>query len=113
MTKAKNEQPSSEVLDEIAAPLASDAPAVAEESPPTYVKIGVTPAAICGRVRVIDAETGEVIKKVIEADAEAGKIVRFAIEGGALVRDGDHFQTIEEERQIRIEWTTGKQKDSF
>ncbi|MBV2148619.1 hypothetical protein KRZ98_10010 [Sphingobium sp. AS12] len=113
MTKAKSAPPSDAVLADIAAPLVVEAPDVAEEAPPSYVKIGVTPPSVCGKVRVIDVETGKRIEKVIEADAETGKLLRFAVEGGALVRDGDHFQTIEEERPIRIEWATGNQKDSF
>ncbi|MGW8204402.1 hypothetical protein ACWGM0_17885 [Sphingomonas bisphenolicum] len=113
MTKPKNPVPSAEVADEIAAPGAIDAPATMEEAPPTYAKLGVTPASVCNRIRVLDAETGALIAKVIEADAEAGRVVRYAVENGALVRDGDRYQTIEDERPIRIEWSTGNQKDSF
>lgn len=113
MTKPKPTLPSAEVAADLAAPAAVEAPAVKEEAPPSYVKLGVTPSAVLNRVRVVDAETGALIDKVIEADADAGKVVRYAVESGALVRDGDRYQTIEEERPIRIEWSTGNQKDSF
>lgn len=92
MTKSKNDAPS----DEAAAP--------AVEAPPSRAKIGETPASICSRLRIVDAETGEPIRKVIEADADKGKLIRFAVEDGALVREGDRFKMIEEDRAIRIEW---------
>lgn len=113
MTKPKTPVPSADVAAEIAAPAAAQAPSVKEDAPPLYAKLGVTPSVVCARLRIIDVETGERIDKVIEADVENGRIVRYAVENGALVRDGDRFQTIEEERKIRIEWSTGNQKDSF
>lgn len=87
----------------------------AAEAPlPSYAKIGVTPADICSHLRVVDADTGEIISKVIEADADAGRVVRYAVENGALVMENDRFVTIEENRPIRMEWMTGKQrKNSF
>lgn len=78
----------------------ADAPAAAE--PPQ--KVDTSMVGIHHNVRVIDVETGKVIDKVISADAEAGKLTRYAVEKGNLVRDGDRFQMIEEERKIRIEW---------
>jgi len=113
MTKTKATAPSDVVAQEIAAPGAVASPEVKEEAPPTYVKIGVTPPSVCSAVRVIDVETGKRIDKVIEADAEKGRVVRYAVEDGALVREDNRFKTIEEERQIQIEWATGNQKDSF
>ncbi|MBA4092256.1 MAG: hypothetical protein C0494_16925 [Sphingobium sp.] len=113
MTKPKNPVPSAEVAAAMAAPAAVEGPVVKEDSPPSYVKLGVTAPAELDRIRVLDAETGTLIAKVIEADAEAGRVVRYAVKNGALVRDGDRYQTIEEERPIRIEWSTGNQKDSF
>lgn len=94
------------------APVKAASPAE-EEAPPTYAKIGVTPMDVCARLRVVDAETGDLIAKVIEANAETGHVVRYAVEGGNLVREGDRMKVIEEERKIRIEWASGKQKDSF
>lgn len=113
MTKAKTTVPSQEVQDELAAPLAVQAPAIEEEGAPIYVKLGVTPAATLARVRVVDSATGDLIDKVIEADSEKKLVVRYAVEDGALVREDNHFKTIEESRDIRIEWATGNQKDSF
>lgn len=113
MKKPKSPIPSPDVADEMAAPGAVEAPAVKEEAPPTYVKLGVTLASVCNRLRVIDAETGDMLSKVIEADADNGRVVRYVVEKGALVREGDRFKTVEEERPIRIEWSTGNQKDSF
>lgn len=81
---------------------------------PTYAKLGVTQSTVCARLRVVDATTGDLIVKVIEADADAGRIVRYAVEDGALVRENDRFAIIEEDRAIRLEWLTGKQrKNSF
>lgn len=94
-------------------PLPDDVAEAQEEAPPCQARIGVTPPAICERLRIVDAETGDQIEKVIEADAETGRVVRYAVEGGNLVREGDRMKVIEEERKIRIEWRTGKQKDSF
>lgn len=90
----------------------NDAPQAIEPTP-TYAKIGVTPSDVCARLRIIDAATGEPIEKVIEADAENGRIVRFAVEDGGLVRENNRFKTVEEDREIIIEWTSGDQKDSF
>lgn len=94
-------------------PQVDDVSGPQEEAPPTYAKIGVTPMDVCARLRVVDAETGDLIAKVIEADAETGRVVRYAVEGGNLVREGDRMKVIEEERKIRIEWASSKQKDSF
>lgn len=113
MTKPKDAPKPDEVVKAAATSAPDVTPNVPEEAPPSYVKIGVTPPSVCGKVRVIDVETGKRIEKVIEADAATGKLVRFAVEAGALVRDGDQFQTVAEEREIRIEWATGNQKDSF
>ncbi|MBJ7441516.1 MAG: hypothetical protein JHD35_21210 [Sphingopyxis sp.] len=112
MTKPKPDAPSQDAPVQ-PAPLVVEAVPVEQETPPTYAKIGVTPMAVCERLRVVDAETGDLIAKVIEADAETGRVVRYAVEGGNLVREGDRMKVIEEERKIRIEWRTGKQKDSF
>lgn len=109
MTKSKDAPKSNEAVKTAAASGAN----VMEESPPSYAKIGVTPMAICDRLRIIDAETGDLIEKVIEADADKGLVVRYLVEDGALVRDDNRFKTVEEVRAIRIEWRTGNQKDSF
>jgi hypothetical protein len=112
MTK-KPQAPSPEVADEIAAPSAVEKPDVQEEPVPTHVKLSETPASVLSRIRVIDVATGDVIAKVIEADAAAGIVHRYEVAGGALVLENDRFKTIEEERPVRIEWTTGNQKGSF
>lgn len=104
--KSKSVAPSQDAPVEAASP-------AEEEAPPTYAKIGVTPMDLCARLCVVDADTGELIAKVIEANAETGHVVRYAVEGGNLVREGDRMKVIEEERKIRIEWASGKQKDSF
>ncbi|MBA4756291.1 MAG: hypothetical protein H2050_15805 [Sphingobium sp.] len=109
MTKSKDAPKSNEAV-KTAATSGAD---VTEESPPSYAKIGVTPMAICDRLRIIDAETGDLIEKVIEADADKGLVVRYLVEDGTLVRDDNRFKTVEEARAIRIEWRTGNQKDSF
>ena len=80
---------------------AEPVPAIAPA--PTYAKIGVTPGWT--DLRVVDAETGKAVSKVIEANAQEGWLVRFETKSGNLVRVGDDFSTIREERPIRIEWT--------
>jgi len=60
-------------------------------------------AAGSAGVRVIDAQTGDVITNVIEADAKAGTVRRFAVEGGVLVREDNAFVVIDEKRAVRIE----------
>lgn len=55
-------------------------------------------------IRVVDAATGEEIVRVISADAVAGTVTRFVVEDGNLVREGNAFATVTEERTIRIEW---------
>ncbi|CCW20163.1 hypothetical protein EBBID32_45340 [Sphingobium indicum BiD32] len=113
MTKIKDAPKPDEVVKATATSAPDVTPNVTEEAPPSYAKIGVTPMAVCDRLRIIDAETGDLIEKVIEADADKGLVVRYLVEDGALVRDDNRFKTIEETRAIRIEWRTGKQKDSF
>ncbi|WP_088183580.1 hypothetical protein [Sphingobium sp. Z007] len=76
--------------------------------PPAQVGQSITPVETLARIAVVDAETGDRIEKVIQADADAGKVTRFVVEDGALVRDGNRYRTIEEERKIRIEWTDGE-----
>lgn len=78
----------------------ADAPAL----PDAPRKIDPSMIDLAAKVRVVDAETGKVIDKVISADADAGVVRRYAVERGNLVREGDHFQVIKEDRAIRIEW---------
>ena len=80
---------------------------------PSSVEIGVTAVDVLADIRVVDAETGERIDKVIFADADAGKVRRYAVENGALVLEQDQFKVIEEDRPIRIEWLGNKRKNSF
>ncbi|WP_267395580.1 MULTISPECIES: hypothetical protein [unclassified Sphingomonas] len=78
------------------------APAVAA---PTSVEIGVTPRDIADNLRIVDADTGKTIKRVIKADAEAGKVTRYDIDSdNNLVREGNAFKVVEEDRAHRIEW---------
>ncbi len=55
------------------------------------------------RFRVIDAKTGEPINGVIAANVTTGTVRRFEIENGHLVRNGDTFVIVDEDRDIRIE----------
>ncbi|MCC4234542.1 hypothetical protein LL253_17865, partial [Sphingobium soli] len=68
---------------------------------PSCVEMGVTDAEVLAEIRVVDAETGERIDKIIFADAETGKVRRYAVENGALVLEQDQFKVIEEVRPIR------------
>jgi len=83
----------------IAAPLP-----VAVEAPPRQAAIGKISGDVASRLRVLDAETGGAIEKVIAYDMDAGTVTRYLVEGGNLVRRGDVFATVTEERQIRVEW---------
>lgn len=65
---------------------------------------GALPHDILANLRVVDAGTGETIDRVLEADVAAGKLARHEVKDGNLVREGDAFKIIEEERAIRIEW---------
>ena len=71
---------------------------------PTVITVAALPAETASNLRVVDAATGDTIARVIEADAEKGTVRRFEVEDGNLVRDGDSFKIVEEERKIRIEW---------
>ncbi|MEZ7273904.1 hypothetical protein NYF14_10585 [Sphingobium sp. 10 DY56-G10] len=90
-----------------------DAAADSERPAPSCVEIGVTAVDVLADIRVVDAETGERIDKVIFADADAGKVRRYAVEDGALVLEQDQFKVIEEDRPIRVEWLGNKRKNSF
>ena len=90
-----------------------DIAADSERPVPYCVEIGVTNAEILSDIRIVDAETGERIDKVIFADADAGKVRRYAVENGGLVLEQDQFKVIEEDRPIRIEWLGSKRKNSF
>lgn len=83
-----------EEVEQAAAPALPDAPR----------KIDPSMIDLVAKVRVVDAETGRAIDKVISADVDAGTVRRYAVEHGNLVRQGDHFKVLEEERAIRIEW---------
>jgi hypothetical protein len=72
---------------------------------PTYVKAGVTPDF--AQLRVVDAETGKSVPKVIEVDTEKGTLTRYAIEHGHYVREGSDLKVIEEDRKVRLEWIEG------
>ncbi|MFC3579129.1 hypothetical protein [Sphingomonas hylomeconis] len=71
---------------------------------PTYFLAGGMPDDVAKALRISDAATGEEITNVIEADAAAGKVRRYAVEGGNLVRVDDHYEVIEEDRKIRIDF---------
>jgi hypothetical protein len=68
-----------------------------------HVKVGAAPPDVLASIRVVDVKTGETIEQVLEADVAAGKVTRYAVDGGNLVRIGDAFEIIEEDREIRIE----------
>ncbi|KKW92249.1 hypothetical protein [Sphingobium chungbukense] len=76
------------------------------ESLPTAIDTR-TPVDLRARVKVVDADSGEPIEKVIAADVAAGQVTRFAVENGNLVRKNDRFVTITEDRSIRFEWAEG------
>ncbi|AJR24561.1 hypothetical protein [Sphingobium sp. YBL2] len=83
-------------------------PVVAPEPEPLPTSIDTrTPVDLRARVKLVDAETGETIGKVIAADVVAGQVTRFAVENGNLVRKDDRFVTITEDRSIRFEWVEG------
>ena len=71
---------------------------------PRLIVAGALSADVAAQLRVVDAKTGEPIERVLDADADAGTVRRYAVEDGNLVRDGDSFAIVEEERAIRIEW---------
>lgn len=70
----------------------------------TAIAAGETSDDVLRNIRVVDAATGEEIIRVISADAVAGTVTRFLVEDGNLVREGNAFATVTEERAIRIEW---------
>lgn len=70
----------------------------------TAIAAGETSDEVLRNIRVVDAATGEEIIRVISADAVAGTVTRFLVEDGNLVRKDDAFETVTEERAIRIEW---------
>ena len=97
-------------MDDVQDSAATDA---IEAAPPQSVELGVTPADVLARIRVVDADTGERIDKVLAADADAGTVRRYDVQNGALVREGDRYKVIEESRAIRIEWLGLKKRNSF
>ncbi len=70
----------------------------------TAIAAGETSDEVLRNIRVVDAATGEEIIRVISADTVAGTVTRFVVEDGNLVREGNAFATVTEERAIRIEW---------
>lgn len=77
---------------------------------PTSIDTGrVEDHDIQRRLQVIDTATGEPITGVIAADAVAGTVRRFEVENGNLVRDGDTFVIVDEERDIQIVALPGSQ----
>ena len=70
----------------------------------TAVAAAETSDDVLRNVRVVDAATGEEIIRVISADAVAGTVTRFLVEDGNLVRKDGAFETVTEDRAIRIEW---------
>lgn len=71
---------------------------------PTMIVAGSTPNDVARNLRVVDADTGETIERVLDADANAGTLRRHAVKDGNLVREGDSFVVVDESRKIRIEW---------
>ena len=71
---------------------------------PTMIVAGALPNDIARNLRVVDADSGETIERVLDADADAGTLRRHEVTDGNLVREGDSFRVVEEKRAIRIEW---------
>lgn len=71
---------------------------------PTMIVAGGLTNDVAANLRVVDAATGETIERVLDADADAGKVSRYAVEDGNLIREGDSFKIVDEDRAIRIEW---------
>lgn len=71
---------------------------------PVRVEIGVTPAALCSNLRVLDKASGTALDAVLMADAEAGRVRRYEVKDGDLVREGNSFKLVEEDRAVTIEW---------
>jgi hypothetical protein len=77
-------------------------PGVEATPVPVSAQAGITPG--WDRLRVVDAETGKTIRHVLEVDTEKGKLSRHEIHKGNLVRDGDSFKVVTEDRATRLEW---------
>jgi hypothetical protein len=78
--------------------------AIEAREAPTYFLAGGMPDDMAGALRIVDARTGDLITNVIEADTAAGKVRRFDVVDGNLVREGDAYKVIDEDRKIRIEF---------
>ena len=94
---------------ETPAPSAAAKPiAAAGDTPPRQADVSTTSPAIHTRLRVVDPANGETISHVRAYDQDAGTLTRMKIEDGNLVREGDHFATVTEERAFRVEWVAGE-----
>ena len=71
---------------------------------PTAIVGGALPNDVLANLRVLDAETGLPIERVLDADAAAGTVRRYEVVDGNLVREGDSYKIVDEQRAIRIEW---------
>lgn len=80
----------------------------AGDPPPRQADVASTSAAIHTRLRVVDPANGETISHVRAYDQDARTLTRMKIEDGNLVREGDHFATVTEERDFRVEWIVGE-----
>lgn len=83
-------------------------PPVDPDAPPRQADVATMASAQFGRLRVVDPATGETISHVRGYDQDAGTLTRMKIADGNLVREGDHFATVVEERAFRVEWIAGE-----
>lgn len=81
---------------------ASTAPA-ADDAPPRKAHVGETPMHICERLLVTDAD-GAPIDHVLGYDQDAGTLTRRKVVDGNLVREGDRFAEITEDRAFTVAW---------
>lgn len=94
---------------ETPAPSATANPVVAAgDPPPRQTDVATTSPAIHTRLRVVDPANGDTISHVRAYDQDARTLTRMKIEDGNLVREGDHFATVTEERDFRVEWIVGE-----
>ncbi|AOF97941.1 hypothetical protein [Sphingobium sp. RAC03] len=86
-------------------------PAVAAGDPPPRqwdIAKNLFTLLASGSLRIVDPANGETISHVRAYDQDAGTLTRMKIEDGNLVREGDHFATVVEERAFRVEWIAGE-----
>lgn len=63
------------------------------------VRVDAMPA----NLRLRDSATGEEIIQVIAYDRDAGTVTRHQLHDGNLVREGDRYAIVTEQRDFRVE----------